>query len=662
MRKILPILFCTLSFASFGQWSNDPTENNIVCNSSSTTAKGDVVTVSDGAGGIFVAWSETRGATGSDIYIQRLSANGVQLFASEGVVVCNAASDQNNISMISDNAGGVILLWQDIRTSASSSQADIYMQRINASGSPQWAANGIPVVNSSANENGVSALAINATRFAVVWRDARNGNLDLYANYFLAADGSRVTPTDIEIVAQPNTQTRQVLTSDGSGGFIVAWEDPRISTSETDIFIQRVNSAGAIQWGANGKAAVTSSFNQLQPAITSDGNGGAVVVWTDNRISATDQNLFAQRFNASGDVLWAANGVNIVSATGNQNNAFIIPSSNNSTIIVWSDNRVSTTDRNIYAQKLNGNGEAQWEANGVGICTLTFNQPNAVSSLVIVPDGADGAIIAWDDNRANNTTTGLDIYAQRISGTGSIMWTANGAQVATRAGSNQRVPVMIPNDGNRAIIAFLDGRSGTANGSIYASQIFSDGTLPVSLLNFSGRRMNTTTQLQWEVSAETGIKNYEIQRGTTPAAFAAIGSVQSVQAGANKHLYQFNDMAPKLGSDNYYRLKIVETDGAFRYSNVVKIGFPKNAGAQIQLAPNPARSQVLLQLSGLEKANYSLRFINANGQTLLTKSVLVENQFDQVAITVSQLPAGIYRVVMVGADGEQVANLPLQKL
>jgi hypothetical protein len=608
---------------------------------------------------MFVAWSETRGATGADVYLQKISATGMQVFAAEGIVVCNAASDQNNIAMISDNAGGVVLLWQDGRIGGTS-QSDIYMQRVNASGVAQWAANGIPLVNSSSNENGVSALAINTNQFAVVWRDARNGNLDLYANYIQLSDGARVLASDIEIVAQPNTQTRQVMTSDGAGGFIVAWEDPRISTQETDIFIQRVNAAGALQWGANGKAAVTAGFNQLQPAIAMDGAGGAVVVWTDNRISPTDQNLFAQRFNAGGDALWAANGVNVVSATGNQNNAFIISAGSNSTIIVWSDNRVSTSDRNIYAQKLNGNGETQWDANGTAICTLTFNQPNATSSLVIVPDGADGAIIAWDDNRANNTTTGLDIYAQRINGSGTVMWTANGVPVGTRTASNQRVPVMIPNDGNRAIIAFLDGRGGTANGSIYASQLLPNGTLPVSLLQFTGRRVDATAQLQWDVSGEYGISSYEVQRGSTPTTFAAIGSLRARNEAASRHSYQFTDARPNSG-DNYYRLKIMEQDGSFRYSEVVKVSFSAARGMRLSAVPNPTRGQALLQMEGLEKGQYSLLLTDASGRVLLSRSLRVQNTFEQQTLETGHLSSGIYRVVISNSRGEVVGQLALQK-
>ena len=70
--------------------------------------------------------------------------------------------------------------------------------------------------------------------------------------------------------------TNPAITSDGAGGAIVTWHDTR-SGGTTDIYAQRVNASGAIQWTADGVALCTARGNQDYVWITIDGAGGAIV-------------------------------------------------------------------------------------------------------------------------------------------------------------------------------------------------------------------------------------------------------------------------------------------------------------------------------------------------------------------------------------------------
>ena len=68
-----------------------------------------------------------------------------------------------------------------------------------------------------------------------------------------------------------------------------------------DIYAQRINSAGAVQWPVNGTAICTASDDQEYPAIASDGAGGAIVTWSDfRRYDFTSLDIYAQRVNAAG--------------------------------------------------------------------------------------------------------------------------------------------------------------------------------------------------------------------------------------------------------------------------------------------------------------------------------------------------------------------------
>jgi hypothetical protein len=660
MRLILPFLLCCIALSNAtAQWNPDPTINNPVCTASNATGKTGVVSVPDGSGGSYIAWEDSRtsATTAADVFLQHISATGALLLPATGLAICTADSNQTNIVLMPDGAGGVVLAWQDNRVS--NSAGDIYMQRVNAAGAIQWAANGIPAINTSANQISPTISPVTATEFIIVWRDGRNGTIDLYANKYSTITGTKLWVTDAEIVNQPLTQQRQQVFPDQTGGFFCIWEDQRISASETDLFVQRVDNSGAVLWTANGVAICNASFNQLNPQITTDGTTGIVAVWTDNRISATDQNIYAQRIDATGAVQWVANGVVVCSATGNQNTPFIVPVGLGNTIIAWSDNRVSTTDRNIYAQKLDVSGVTQWTANGVGICTAAFNQPNATSSLSIVPDNTNGAIIAWDDNRANNTTTGLDIYAQKISSAGTVTWTANGVAIATRTGSNQRTTSIVPDNANGAIIAWLDGRSGTANAEIHASHLFADGTIPVVFSSIGIQRNGSAALLSWGISTEINTSRYAVQRSSDGRQFETIGSVAALSNGRANN-YAYTDLQPLPGI-SYYRVAGIDKDGRQQYSGIVRLALTDQTTSGIRLFPLPAKTVVNVRLDQVGAGLQTLLLADGTGRILAQRTLMPAGTMVQTSFDISALAAGSYWVIWKDAEGKMKQTQQMQK-
>src|SRR5262249_52712043 len=140
----------------------------------------------DGAGGAIVTWYDLRSVSSSDIYVQRVNASGVTQWTANGVALCIAANDQSSPKIASDGAGGAFVTWQDLRSGSS-----IYAQRVNASGAPQWGADG---------------------------------------NSVCTVGGSQY-PT---------------IVADGSGGAVITWENYRISSY--DIYVQLVNASGIPQW------------------------------------------------------------------------------------------------------------------------------------------------------------------------------------------------------------------------------------------------------------------------------------------------------------------------------------------------------------------------------------------------------------------------------
>ena len=105
------------------------------------------------------------------------------------------------------------------------------------------------------------------------------------------------------ICTQSGGQDNIDIVSDSKGGAILAWTDNRSSTTQSEIFIQRINSVGVIQWTVNGVSICSQDSNQAAVVITEDGAGGAFVAWNDFRNG--DRDVYAQSIDSLGQIRWA---------------------------------------------------------------------------------------------------------------------------------------------------------------------------------------------------------------------------------------------------------------------------------------------------------------------------------------------------------------------
>jgi FlgD Ig-like domain len=448
---VLTVALPLLPSASAAQWQ--PDGNPL------STAAGDQLSpmiVSDGAGGAIVTWSDSRSGPFSDIYAQRIDASGVARWTADGVALCTAAGHQNSPTIVSDGAGGAIVAWTDGRSSFS----DIYVQRISASGVVQWTANGVPVCTFGGSQSYPTIASDGTGGVIVAWLDFRSfAAQDIYAQRISASGVAQWTPNGVAICTAANDQYPPKIVSDAALGAIVTWHDAR-GGPYSDIYAQRIDGSGAVQWTADGVALCTAADNQVNPTIDSDGAGGAIVTWMDFRSFAAND-IYAQRISASGAVQWTANGVALCTAADDQVYPTIDSDGAGGAIVTWYDSR-SGTDSDIYVQRIDGSGTVQWTGDGVALCSAADDQVTPT----IDSDGAGGAIVTWYDSRSG---TDSDIYAQRIDGSGAVQWTPDGVTLCA-ASDNQDYPMIVSNGAGGAIVAWSDHRSGT-NYDIYAQRV-----------------------------------------------------------------------------------------------------------------------------------------------------------------------------------------------
>lgn len=358
-----------------------------------------------------------------------------------GTPLCNAYGDQHLPVSVSDGSGGVFVVWVDLRAGG----FDLYAQRVDASGTALWTPNGVAVCTAPGLQDLPRVIADGAGGLIVAWEDLRGADFDIYAQRF-TGNGVRQWAVDgVKLCGASGEQASPSIVADANGGAIVAWTDLRGAAA--DVYSQRVNAAGVAQWAVNGVAICTAAFDQDATSLVSDGAGGAIAVWSDLR-SGTQHDVYARRITAAGAPLWASNGVALCTAVDEQLSPAVCSDGAGGAIVTWFDHRGAFFD--IYAQRVTGAGAAQWAANGVPVCTASNDQQNPA----IIPDGAGGAFIAWEDAR----TSGIDdLYAQRLDVSGNALWLADGVVVCAAPGSQQGVG-LVPDARGGVIAGWMDAR------------------------------------------------------------------------------------------------------------------------------------------------------------------------------------------------------------
>jgi len=174
-------------------------------------------------------------------------------------------------------------------------------------------------------------------------------------------------------------------------------------------------------------------------------------------------------------------------------------------------------------------------------------------------------------------------------------------------------------------------------------------SLPVILTSFNASDDGLSTKLIWTGTEENGVANYVVEKSTDGRTFTAIGTVKA----ANQSAYSFID-GSTVDNNSYYRLKMVDIDGAFKYSYIVSIKSKLNAN--ISLSPNPVKNNLMIQHPKVTTEGH-IQVISANGQLLrdikLAANAVISN------VDMSGFTSGLYHIVF--KSGKDMFNKTVLK-
>jgi FlgD Ig-like domain len=435
--------------------------------------------IPDGSGGMFLAWEDYRSGN-ADVYAQHMDASGNPLWGSNGALVVSQVGGQESPALTKDGSGGIIVAWQDSRSGG----YDIYAQGIDATGAMRWAPAGVPICTASGNQVLQVATEDASGGAYIAWRDVRGFDGDVYIQRVNNA-GTTLFNLNGNAVCDTTGQQNDVrILPDQQGGAFVLWRDNR-SGPTSDLYAQRVSPAGSMLWTKNGEPICTASLNQLGASLVSDGRYGFIATWYDER-SGTSLDVYAQRVRQNGSRAWTNNGVPVSAFANDQQLPQIAPDGQAGAVIAWVDGRNSVNFPDIYAQRVDSLGLGKWTTDGVPVCAT-----DSVQVLrTIVSDKSGAAIVGWDDTRAGFR----EVFAQHVNSSGAVVWAPLGLKIAT--GANQRNLRTASEDGyGGCLFAWEDFRGGP-NSDIYGYRVTSIGTavepsaMPVATVRLYPARPN----------------------------------------------------------------------------------------------------------------------------------------------------------------------------
>jgi hypothetical protein len=481
----------------------------------------------------------------------------------KGKIIATGASNKINVSAVSDNQGGAIITWQDDRAG----NMDIYAQWISEDGDVEkgWPADGRMICNDLSDQSAPKMVRDEDGGAFVTWSDNRGGDYDIFVRQIHSngvLDGF-INGKRLQLEAESKNQVNPAICTDGNHGAIIAYEQ-YTGPGDYDIFAQRINNLSANMWDDGGVPACIAANNQKNPSLINDATGSAIIVWEDNVNFTWD--IFAQRV-ANNTIQWTANGVAIMAIALDQIHPVIVQAGEFSAIIVW-EHYLSGTDSNIYAQKISGEttGTLQWLATGIPVSTT---HPSLQRNPQAVADGFGGVIVVYEteENYADN---GWDIYGQRINQHGAYAISGQpGGYVICTWDTDQTLPMLtysISAEDN-AIYAWRDKRNENDQPGIwdiYTLGVIEEEPLPMELSSFTA---TTTVQnfvkLTWVTETETGLAGYRMYRNDVIDQATAVSITPVMIPATNTsttRTYTLTDTDVILGNTYYYWLESIDMD------------------------------------------------------------------------------------------------------
>ena len=459
---------CTLTTTAFASWPLDPLVNVGVCTQAAEQTLPKIAATPDG--GCYIGWHDLRNGN-YDLYLQKLDRTGTPQWAANGIAVSTQPQPSSLVdwAMATAANGDALIIYTDSRAG---SDRDAYAYRVSPSGAAVWGAAGVTLSVNDDFEAAPKIAELSDGTVICVWPVMPTSDGRILAQR-LSAGGAPLYASPRVIASSPpeNPSFCEVVASNG-GNFIVSWvRDTRTFASPRHVQAMGFDSEASPLWGA----APLEIYNETvvpiayTPKLITDEAGGAVVLW--HRSLLNRFNCAIQHIRSDGSLVYPANGLTVTPDTvqNHLDPAAAYDPATGDTYVFWNNRNSAQSQWGIRVQRLTQAGTREFGTMGLEIEPLNATNkslPRAVS----MPDGA-AAMYYY----ATSGTT-AEIRGVRVRAGGAFVWTPTPTPVATSVSDKSRTPIALSSE-NAIISAWEDARAG--NRDIYAQAVQAGGALGV---------------------------------------------------------------------------------------------------------------------------------------------------------------------------------------
>jgi len=182
-----------------------------------------------------------------------------------------------------------------------------------------------------------------------------------------------------------------------------------------------------------------------------------------------------------------------------------------------------------------------------------------------------------------------------------------------------------------------------------------DAPMPVELTSFKGNETQKTNTLNWQTAAEINNDYFEVERSIDGRDFKVIGMEEGNGTTTLSSRYRFIDHSPlKTG---YYRLRQVDFDGAFEYSDIIMVEREDNGVKQdLRIYPNPVKDNMKIEYQTAKSQEVTVSVMNMTGQILSVQNVTSQEGRNILDLNSADIPTGSY-ILRIDLGDQQLSKL-----
>jgi len=606
------------------------------------------------------------------------------------------AADQGN-AVATDASGNLYIAGKFTGTATFSSailisqgSEDIFISKFTPDGSLVWA-------KSYGSTGADEALSVNVAPSGSIYLSGVYGGAMTFGSssitgkggrdIFLAkldADGDPVwakgyggTGDDrayaVSLDAQENVYAGGIISVTTTNNAKIDFEGVELSSSGNyDMFIAKFDKDGGFKWvrgfGSTGDdrvhALVADDLGNIYATGLLVGTVNFVTPGkTESVTSRGGEDTYVLKMDTSGDVVWIKNfggpnqeyGMAIdLDSEGNIYSTGFFQTTANFDTGSGNTSFTTTGNRDIYISKLNPSGDLIWARQ------LSGGQDDRGLGIKVAVDGNVYAVGYTSQTTAvykfmagprpsafylDNIDQGENAYITKLNSNGDFLWLKG---IGGAAGD--RALGLVTDISNRLYVTGYIGGNATydevetltsvGGNDGFLVKINPDGTLPVHIAKFDGYNLSGINYLHWTTLSETNNQYFDIERSVDGIGFSAIKRIAGAGNSSQKLQYQYADDKP-LSGNNYYRLRQIDYNGDFSFSNVVLLKNQLSAQS-ISAYPNPGRGMVNISSTEVK----DVKVYNSTGNLVLESAV---NAFD-----ITSQPNGVYLIKVNTGNQEQV--------